>query len=355
MFDRMRRRLLAIDPTEASFQKRGFGACDPDARTRLEAMIRAFVDGYNQSLVIPDGATLAGALHRQFDDHHVGFAFEGVGMYLALLDLLLPGRVSSLRRFTDGAGRDHDYIASVGAGFAVARAPWGLRALDSFLAKLDPQVGWCVASGYGFHQGFFHHRHFIEGAANPPTALGNYGRDLFDSGLGRSMWWVLGGDPLRIRRAIDRFPAARRAELWSGVGVACAYAGAVTAEGLRELHQLAARYQPDLLSGVPFAARLRQKGRNYSAATDLACQVLLGMTTDEAADKAAAAAGEAAPELQGRGITAAYSCARKRLVQDCSAVTQIDRVADSMKQAVRPEAACRPAKGSAGREGRARQ
>jgi enediyne biosynthesis protein E3 len=319
MFDRMRRRLLAIDPAEASFEKRGFGACDPEARSRLEAMIGAFVDGYNQALIVADGSTLASLLHRRFDDHHVGFAFEGVGMYLALLDLLLPGRVSSLRRFTDGAGGDHDYIAAVGAGFAVARAPWGLRALESYLAKLDPQVGWCVASGYGFHQGFFHHRRFIENAGDPPAGLGVYGCDLFDSGVGRSMWWVLGGDPVRIGRAIDGFPAARRAELWSGIGVACAYAGSPTADGLRDLYRLAGQHQPDLLSGVPFAARLRQKGKNYSAVTELACRVLLGISTDEAGEAAAAAAVEAGPQLRGKGITGAYSFARQRLVTEFSA------------------------------------
>jgi hypothetical protein len=322
MFDRVRRRLLAIDPSEASFAKRRFDPCDAGVREHLEAMIGAFIEGYNQAVTIPDGAAVAAALHRCFDDHHVGFAFEGVGMYLALLDVLLPGRVSSLRRFTDGPGRDHDYIAAVGAGFAVARMPWGLRTLESYLGKLDPLIGWCIPSGVGFHQGFFHHRRFIGAADNPPAVLGIYGRDLFDSGLGRAMWWVLGADPARIRSAIDGFPARRRPELWSGVGIACAYAGGLTAEGIRELYSLAAPYQPDFLSGLPFAARLRQKGRNHSEITELACQVLLGTGADEVASHAAEVADEAAPDLRAGGITSAYSSARQRLVREFSAVRE---------------------------------
>ena len=284
MFGSLKRSLLALSPEEATFERRKFDCVDSMARADLEEVLRVFISGYNLTLEIQDYELLAQRLERTFDRHHVGFAFEGAGMCCALLDLLAPRRVSRLRAFTDTAGRKHDYIATVGAGFAVARLPYGLRVLDRYCEKLDPMVGWCILDGYGFHQGVFHHRSFVDECKDPPAALADYGKQLFDSGLGRSLWWVRGASPGRIYQSIDRFPQSRRSEMWHGVGVASAYAGGVGEDALMELLELSGTYRADFLSGVPFAARMRQKGQNPSPATDLACRSLLRMTADQAAD-----------------------------------------------------------------------
>jgi hypothetical protein len=284
MFDSLKKSLLAISPREASFERRNFENLDSPARANLEEVLRVFICGYNLTLEIRDYDLLARRLEESFDKHYRGFAFEGAGMCCALLDLLAPRRTSRLSAFTTSAGQKHDYIATVGAGFAVARLPYGLRALNRYMEKLDPMVGWCVLDGYGFHQGVFHHRLFVDQCKEPPVALPEYGQHLFDAGVGRSLWWVKGASPMLIRRAIERFPAPRRSELWHGVGVACAYAGGVVEDVLTSLLELSGRYRPDFLSGVPFAARMRQKGENASQSTDLACSLLLKMSSDQAAN-----------------------------------------------------------------------
>lgn len=280
----LKKSLLTISAREASFERRNFDTRDSPARANLEEVLRVFISGYNLTLEIPDYELLAQRLEEDYDEHFVGFAFEGAGMCCALLDLLAPRKTSRLRAFTDTAGHKHDYIATVGAGFAIARLPYGLRVLDRYTAKLDPPVSWCVLDGYGFHQGVFHHRLFVDQCKAPPATLADYGKQLFDAGVGRSLWWVKGASPLLIRQAIDRFPEARRSELWHGVGVACTYAGGVGEEVLLHLLELSGRYQADFLSGIPFAARMRQKGGNASPATDLACRLLLKTTADQAAD-----------------------------------------------------------------------
>jgi enediyne biosynthesis protein E3 len=284
MFGLLKKSLLAISPKEASFERRKFDSLDSAARDSLEEVLRVFISGYNLTLQIEDYELLARRFEENFDSHHVGFAFEGAGMCCALLDLFAPRKASRLRAFTDTAGRKHDYIATVGAGFAVARLPYGLRTLARYFEKLDPMVAWCVLDGYGFHQGVFHHRLFVDECKEPPATLPDYGKQLFDSGVGRSLWWVKGASPLLIRQSIDRFREARRSELWHGVGVACAYAGGVGEDVLMDLLELSGRYRADFLSGIPFASRMRQKGENASRATDLACSLLLKMTSDQAAD-----------------------------------------------------------------------
>lgn len=305
---------LTIRPEEASFVTRGFEVADAELCRKLEAMLGSFIAGYNKAVQIADQAGLVRRLHQDFDRHHVGFAFEGVGLWLALLDLLpIPGR-SRLADFLKGAGRDHDYIVAVGAGFAIGRLPWGLRSMHRYLETLDPLIAWCVPDGYGFHQGFFHHRRYIDAVECPPQVLGPLGGRLFDSGLGRAMWWVKCGQPEGIRAAIDRFPEARRAELWNGVGVAASYAGGAGAGALLHLRDLSGHFEADFLSGVPFAARLRQKAGNYSDATEMACRVLLGLGTEEVGNMAEVAADACQSQVRGVGITNAYDLVRQYLV-----------------------------------------
>ena len=294
-------------------------------RGRLEKVLETFIHGYNLSLSIDDPGLLAATLRRQLDAHHVGFAFEGVGMSYALRDLLAPWRPSRLRAFLDGPGRDHDYIAAVGAGFAVARLPWGRWLWPSYSRRLDPLVAWCLPDGYGFHQGVFHFRRYVDGRAAPPAALSTFARQLFDSGLGRSLWWSQGATPARIAQAIDAFPAARRPEMWCGIGVAAAYAGGVEDATLRELRDLAGPCRADFLSGVPFASRMRQKGGNPSPATDRACELLLGRSADEASDwivetvARVVADDSVAPEVRLRD---SYLLVRRRLVEELRSSAQ---------------------------------
>jgi len=310
------RHLLTISPEEASFAVRGFEV--PDARLchRLEGILETFIAGYNLAIRTADTEELARRLHESFDDDHVGFAFEGVGLALALHDLLTPGKSTRLAGFLNGAGRDHDYIIAVGAGFAVARLPWGLRNLHRYLKTLDPLLAWCVPDGFGFHQALFHHVRYVDGAEEPPKTLGPFGARLFDSGVGRALWWVKCGHPAAIGSAIDRFPESRRSELWGGVGVAAAYAGGASATALEKLGALSGQYQADFLSGLPFAARLRQKGRNYSEITEMACRVLLGLSTDEVAAMAEAAEAAIGGQAEADAISNTFDMARRYLVNE---------------------------------------
>src|ERR1043165_8463535 len=163
MFGSLKKSLLAISPIEASFERRKFENLDSPARGNLEEVLRVFISGYNLTLEVRDYERLTRTLEENFFEHYVGFAFEGAGMCCALLDLLAPGKTSRLRTFTGNAGHNHDYIATVGAGFAVARVPYGFRGpdrylgkiatslarwvLDRYMEKLDPWVAWFVLDG----------------------------------------------------------------------------------------------------------------------------------------------------------------------------------------------------------------
>ncbi len=294
-----KQRLLGIPEKETLFSTRGYEPCDPATRRFLENIIREFVAGYHLALNVKNPDQLIAQLDRKFDKHHVGFAYEGTGMYFSLLDFFFPWGPSRLRAFTDTLANKHDYIITVGAGFAVGRLPWGPFMLERYMRKIDPMKAWCVPDGYGFHQGIFHHKIYIDQCKAPPKWIRPYARQLFDSGIGRSLWWVKGASPERIKQAIDRFPEPRQAELWCGIGVACSYAGGVDEQALLKLRDFSGQYLLDFLSGLPFAARMRHDGANNSPFTERACRCLLNKTSEEAANITIQVVDELHPDRMG--------------------------------------------------------
>jgi hypothetical protein len=298
---------LGLSPQEATFSRRGFYATNLGVRERLEDIGRTFISGYNQALDTNDLATLARRLANT-ENELCGFAYEGAATALALLDHLTPWNCGRLRRFIDGPAAGHVYMAHVGAGWAIARIPWLRQRLDAFLAQLDPLLCWLAIDGYGFQEGFFKSRKNIT-AKKYPAGLSGYARRVFDQGLGRSLWFVNGTDVSRISETITSFPEIRRADLWSGVGLACAYAGRVDHTALERLRAAAGGWTPDLAQGAAFAAKTRQRAGNQADHTETACWLLCGLS----AEAAAKITDDALEHLKSDGEEPAYEIWRRRI------------------------------------------
>jgi len=297
------RRILELDDEEVSVVRRGF-ACDDDRiRDRLERLGRTVLAGHRTALECADEAEIPVALER-VEPELRGFAYEGAAMGLALLDRLAPWKRGRWSRFLRGAGDRHAYMVHVGAGLASAR----LRRDVVAPKGADPLLACLVADGYGFHEGYFR---WQEHSLRRPDARGRrcYAAQAYDQGLGRSAWFVCGASPPRIQAAIDAFPPARRADLWSGVGLACAYAGGLEPGSIEELRDLSGAHAPELAQGAAFASQARRRAGNPAPHTDLACRVLCGCSAENAADVAVGALEELAPE----GELPAYAVWRQRI------------------------------------------
>jgi len=301
---RLRRLLLGISPRETSFSRRGFQAGDPARREHLEQIGQTFVHGYHAALSDPRPDALGDALDAVSMETR-GFAFEGAAMALSLLDHLAPWRRNRWHAFLTGPGSPHAYMVHVGRGWALARLR---RPVARALERLDPVLGWLVVDGYGFHEGYFHWPRWVQERAEPARLTG-YARRVFDQGLGRSLWFVDGADVTRIPRTIDAFPAARHADLWSGVGLACAYAGGVARDELAALRPAAGAFHPDLAQGVAFAAKARERAGNLAPHTELACEVLCNSSAAEAA----ALSDATFADLPRDGSEPAYEVWRRRI------------------------------------------
>ncbi len=278
---RLRKLLFGISPEETTFARRGFPPADPQVQGRLERIGRTFVEGYHLALDEPGATTLGGRLGEVAASWR-GFAYEGAAMGLALLDAITPWKARRLDALLAGPGQAHVYMIHVGAGWAAARLPWLRRNLPRYLTRFDPLLRWLIVDGYGFHEGYFHWGQSI-GEQAVPHRLTGYARRVFDQGLGRSLWFVAGADVSRVGETIARFPPSRHSDLYGGVGLACAYAGGVDRTAIENLRTAAGRHEADLAQGAAFGAKARQRAAAPTPHTELACELLCGMSADEAA------------------------------------------------------------------------
>jgi len=272
---RLRRPLFGISSEETTFAKRGFYRGNGRTQEQLELIGRTFVEGYHAALEDDRFEILVTCL-QTIDTEFRGFAFEGAAMGLALLDYFSPWK-RRLDAFLQGPGAHHIYMLHVGAGWTLGRLP---RSADRLMKQFDPLLRWLVLDGYGFHEGFFSWHRFIQNQELP--YISGYALRAFDQGLGRSLWFVKCADASQIIAAIDAFPSSRQSDIWSGVGLACAYAGGVGREVIQALCEAAGKYRPHLAQGAAFAAKARQRAGNPAAHTALACEIFSGHSCDEA-------------------------------------------------------------------------
>jgi pimeloyl-ACP methyl ester carboxylesterase len=284
----LRTRMFSVPYDEVRFAVRGFERCDTTVEARIEEYFDRFLDGYHLALRTPDLGELGQELDREIASEHVGFAYEGAGMYLALRDYLDPLDRGRLARFIAGPAVRHDFVTLIGIGLAAARLPWVRRDLRPTLRRLDPGLCWFAVDGYGFHEGFFRHRAVIE-QAQRPRGLTGYAARCFDNGVGRALWFVKGADPERIGAAVERFEEPRRKDVWAGMGLACAYAGGVREDldeygaVIEKLRASCGPHEVELGLGMVFAAYARHRATTWSPWTSRACELLLGLSMEESA------------------------------------------------------------------------
>jgi hypothetical protein len=272
---KLRKSLFGIPSEKAVFSRPGFA---PEAWLRFQPVAHSLVEGYHATLEDSRFEVLVPRLNAVDPELH-GFAYEGAGMGIAALDIMAPWK-NRLQAFVGAGGpaAPHIYPTYVGVGLALARLH---RNPERFLKHLDPLLCWIVVDGYGFHEAFFSWRRTVEKQITP-AHFSSYALRLFDQGVGRAIWFANGALVERVTAIISAFPSSRQADLWSGVGLASAYAGGGDRAALESVRKVAQLYQVQLALGAAVAARGRHQAGNLVAHTDLACEVYCGLSSEEA-------------------------------------------------------------------------
>lgn len=276
-FGWLRKLLFGIPRRDWTFERRNFPAADPVKRQHLERIIRYFVDGFHWTLEDGRPEKIFARLST-IEPEFRGFAYEGTALCMAAFDILFPGRRNRWITFQKGLGEPQSFLMHVGYGLALAQL--GRRADEALTRLTDPGERWLAIDGYGFHQGYFHWRKFIE-ERTPPANLTGFAARAFDQGLGRVIWFGGGADIERVVNIVATFPENRHRDLWCGLGVAATFAGGVGPDELKVLLEASKEYDIYLQQGSIFASKLRHRAGTVVPYTELACETLCNMTVAE--------------------------------------------------------------------------
>jgi hypothetical protein len=262
---------------------------DSAARTMLETTGESFLTGYAYAAEARHPAEVEERL-EELPRQYRGFAYEGAGMGFAVRDGL-PFGGRHVSRFLEGKAQDHVYMVYVGVGWALARLP-RFRWAKGSAAATDPLLRWLVLDGYGFHQAFFHSDQYVRRQYREPDfpwpsgGPAWYASRVIDQGIGRAIWFVGGADPEVAADLIDAFDESRRADLYSGAGLAATYAGAADEAELRAFLRRARNYLPQVAQGSVFAGAARFRAGLVMPHTSQATGLLCGVTPEQASDLA---------------------------------------------------------------------
>jgi hypothetical protein len=309
----VRRLALAPSMAEVTFAHRGFRPARTAMARHLESIPQHVVLGFEfgiEARDCPDAVVRLAMVEQEFR----GFAYEGAAMAFTVRDATAPRTGDRTTRFLDGPAAPHIFLAYIGVGFALARLPrplWKRVMPDTNRGTHDPNVSWLAVDGYGFDRAYFDTRRWVQEQYVPPAYpwLGypDYFGRAVDQGIGRALWFIHGGDVPAVTAAVYVFAEERQPDLWSGVGLAAAYAGAGDGEVLAALRTHAGEYLPEVAQGAVFAAKARVHGGLTTPYTETASRVLCGMSAAEAA----ALGDRAMAEPAGDGVPA-YEYWRRR-------------------------------------------
>ncbi|MDN5899304.1 MAG: DUF1702 family protein [Brachybacterium sp.] len=208
-----------------------------------------------------------------------GVAYEGAAMAVTLLDFLLPYK-KRLHELLDGPCGPYRPMVYVGAGMILPFIPLNAHRLVN---RFDDDARWFILDGYGFLQCFFHARECLDRQWRPDGLNAEAARN-FDSGVGRSLYFLSAANPTRIARVLSRFDEPRRSDLWGGVGLACGYTGgALDHDGFRQMRTAAAGHAAEVAVGLAVAACFRDQTNHPADHTDGACDVFWSMDSAEVA------------------------------------------------------------------------
>ncbi|MEU0793630.1 DUF1702 family protein [Amycolatopsis sp. NPDC005961] len=297
----LRKRFLAPSLASVGFAERGFPVTHTDATARLEAVPQAVICGFEWAI---EGASLWEVERRLalIEPEQRGFAYEGATMGYTILDAMPGGGRDRTRALLEGPARPYIFLTYIGIGFAMARLPrplWKNVLPELTGVAYHPTMSWLAVDGYGFDRAYFDTGKWVDEQAEPEpypwAGRPEYFARAFDQGVGRALWFIHGGNPAAAAAAVGRFAEHRRADLWSGIGLASTFAGGSDQRGLADLRRAAGEYHDELALGVVFAVKARTYAAYVPTHTHLAAEVLTGCSVQalrDISDRTEAAGGD---------------------------------------------------------------
>ncbi|GAA3648142.1 DUF1702 family protein [Flavivirga jejuensis] len=258
---------------EANFSVRKFEE-GHEAQSRLEMVAKTVVNGYNTTVEHGLNDDLR-AISQSISNELSGFFHEGIGMGLYALDLVSLRNKNRFWNYIIEKDKKHEYMSYIGAGLTCGVFN---SSYEKLIDKIDPMSGPLVLDGVGFYYAMFKTKKTITNFYVPKKIKSNdFYLERYDNGLGRALWFYNSGEPKKIKNTINTFPKERRANIWSGIGLAAAYAGGISNDKIPKLKSSSGIYQIMLAQGALLAAHTRYTAGNPHK-DDITVKLLTGIS-----------------------------------------------------------------------------
>lgn len=283
----IRRRILAPSLDEVTFAHRGFPVTATDHTRRLEAVPQSVICGFEWATEARDQWETARRLDM-IEPGLRGFAYEGATMAYTVRDAMGGGHARRTSALLSGPGAPHLFLAYIGIGFAMARLPrvlWRGVLPDLPESAFHPVMSWLAVDGYAFDRAYFDTKRWIDRRYVPPAYpwqdRPGYFHRAVDQGIGRALWFIHGGRPEATVAAVREFAEHRHADLFSGVGLAAAFAGGCDPGEFATLRDAVGQYAPEAALGVVFAVKARTYAGTVPEHTKQAAAELVGSSIED--------------------------------------------------------------------------
>lgn len=188
----------------------------------------------------------------------------------ALVDSI-PFRRPMLGKFRARFEERYPLLVHAGTGLAMSKLSWREKAITG---ALDPFYRWLAYDGMGYHNVYFQQEKTLN---SPKRILADYASHAYDQGVGRGIWFVSGADIDKAAALVDGMTADRRADIWSGIGLATCYAGPADESVFLDGYQLAGPYGEWFAQGIAFACSARIGDQSMPEPIGEAIKTLWGM------------------------------------------------------------------------------
>ena len=234
----------------------------------VENQIEKIADVFQNALYISSGQAMdIPAYLVNVDAEFRSVAYEGIAMRAAMKDFS-NRTLYAWSAFLDVSHLVYQSHICIGLGWAIAKQR--LTSLD-ILSDLTSLMLFRVADGHGFYDGMFKLSGTQQAAERPSIIHHSYDK-AYDQGIGRSLWYSCKGDIRKIQQYVNAFAVGRHADLWRGIGLACAFVGGHTVPMLQMLYNSAAQYRIQLAIGSALVTRARIQTNTLNNSLEQICQ-----------------------------------------------------------------------------------
>jgi hypothetical protein len=202
--------------------------------------------------------------------------YEGASMELALQGFA-DGSMQRWKLFLENT-KEHSAQIFIGLGWAIAQEK--ITEL-SFTNDLDQNMMFRSWDGSGYFDAVFRQRQTIKNQ-NRLEYIPEKNYHEYDQGMGRSLWYIVKGEALKLPEMIALFDESRHPDLWRGIGIACSYVGGFDETILKSLSSLAGKHHKQLGVGAAMVAKSRILANCFTDDIETACNYWCGKKAIEA-------------------------------------------------------------------------